>query len=191
MILANDPLRSHYNVNDRPFKIPEKHIDKAMGFVGTDGKWNSLIIYEDRKYRHRLETIVIKDDCVFLNIRSNKNTYKFPGGSRELAIPDIYQAENEVNEEARIKIRNLKKTDMTYATLFNRKPDDEYDYDYVYNEIYIADYDGEYDGIIDIRDVNERMYKYGKFYKYIDYRWVFTPMHREVIDKEFKARGLM
>lgn len=166
---------------------------KQGGFYGTDGTWNSLLKIDGRILRGRVETLVIKKDLqqVFMHIKNyNKCLYRIPGGSFENGLPNIRQAENEVNEEAKIEIKNITNTGVHYIRIYNhyiKSSIDQLDWEGNYNEVYVAEYDGNYTGHIDSKDLDNDMYKYGKFYD-LNYVYpILTEPHKQIIDSIFST----
>lgn len=179
-----------YNTDDTIFKIPDKYTKKDLGSIGKEDRWNSLIEYKGKKYRYRVETFVINGDCVYLHLIHAKQRYRIPGGSTDPNVPNIIQAENEVNEESRMKITNIRDTGISYIRPYynNKYPDESLNYDYRYTDLYIADYMGPYAGKVAEVDADENMYVHGKFYRYSDIRHFLTNFHRELLDEEFLNR---
>lgn len=128
---------------------------KNGGFYGKNGVWNSIVTFsgDNRLYRKRVETIVIRDGKeVFVKQKPN-GEYFLPGGSTEKDIPDIQQAENECNEEARLNVKNIMSTGITYKVLKEAKwaknQDFEINWQGYVTDVYIAEYDSKFTGHID------------------------------------------
>ena len=92
--------------------LPKIKTERGMGTLSGfthNNIWNSVIELNGKNYRYRVETIVIdKNDPtkIYADVRGDK--YRLPGGSTELDASNIKQAENEVNEEALLNIKNIK-----------------------------------------------------------------------------------
>ena len=135
----------------------KKFLEEAIrngGYYGDNGCWNSILVFDNDKniYRGRVETLVIKDnEYVYLKFlpkesQNDKRKYTVPGGSFEKDIPNDKQAIAECEEEARLKIKNIQPTGITYK------------------DIYVGTYDGKFTGHIDKVDEDKFMIT-GKFYK--------------------------
>lgn len=152
--------------------INEKTAKAIMnqGFYDKNGSWNSVIKFplDPNIYRGRVETIIVRDKKeVFVKRRPN-GEYFLPGGSWEKTLPNIEQAINECKEEARINVRNIEFTGITYKKLTKDRPSIEWMksltkndgddinnkvlWDGSYNEVYIAEYDSLYKGEISKED---------------------------------------
>lgn len=162
---------------------------KQGGFYGSDGSWNSLVKLDGRILRGRVETLVIKKEQqqLFMHIKPfNKKKYRIPGGSFERDVPNYIQAQNEVNEEAKIKVKNIINTGIHYTKLYsNNTIDEEIKWEGSYTEIYLAEYDGIYTGHVDKKDEDTDMYTYGRFYNIRDIYSILTDEHKSVIDSIF------
>ena len=139
------------------------------GFYGKNGVWNSIIKFsgDSKLYRDRVETIVVRDyKEVFLKKKPN-GEYFLPGGSTEKDLPRITQAINECQEEARINVRNIQSTGITYKE--NHEPpkwakdECEVEWQGTYTEVYVAEYDSPFHGHIDDEDKDPFMLS-GKWY---------------------------
>lgn len=177
------------------YSISLKDALRQGGFYNKDGIWNSLLKMDGHILRGRVETIVIKKDeqQMFAHIKDyDKKKYRLPGGSFENGIPNIRQAENEVHEEARIKIKNLINSNQHYIRLYPNPTqyvkNECIDWEGNYNEIYVAEYDGPYDDYIRKKDRDDDMYQKGRFYD-INYIYpILDDAHKEVIDGLFPNR---
>ena len=157
----------------------KKFLEEAIkngGYYGDNGCWNSILVFDNDKniYRGRVETLVIKDDkYIYLKFlpkesQSDKRKYTIPGGSFERDIPNDKQAIAECEEEARLKIRNIQPTGITYKDIksppkwaINKQP---INWNGNYTEVYVGVYDGKFTGHIDKVDEDKFMIT-GKFYK--------------------------
>lgn len=130
-----------------------------------EGIWDSLIKIGNKYYRKRVETLVLKDDKILLAYFP-KGDIRIPGGSTEYNKEDIDQASKECNEEVKIKIKNIKYSNINYIEEFKRDwwsilP---IEYDGSYTNIYVAEYAGPYLGKIKKQDQDSDMLKYSKWY---------------------------
>lgn len=157
----------------------KKFLEEAIkngGYYGDNGCWNSILVFDNDKniYRGRVETLVIKDDkYIYLKFlpkesQSDKRKYTIPGGSFERDIPNDKQAIAECEEEARLKIKNIQPTGITYKDIkpppkwaINKQP---INWNGNYTEVYVGTYDGKFTGHIDKVDEDKFMIT-GKFYK--------------------------
>ena len=165
-----------------------KYLEDAIrdgGYYGNDGTWNSIAVFSgDRHvYRVRVETLIIKDNnFIYLKFipknhnRKDKRLYLVPGGSTSKDIPNIDQAINECKEEARIVVKNVKSTGVTYKepTIPSKMAiaTQVVNWNGNYTEVYIAEYDKKYKGHIDKVDEDKFMlsgkfYSIDKVYKYL------------------------
>lgn len=165
---------------------------RAGGFYNKDGTWNSLLKIDGKLLRGRVETLVIKkkEQQVFMHIKNyNKKLYRLPGGSFENGVTNIVQAENEVNEEARIKVKNITNSMIHYTRLYSRPIElidrELIDWEGNYNEVYVAEYDGPYEGDIKRVDIDQDMYEKGKFYDLYHVYSILNEAHKQVIDSIF------
>lgn len=179
-----DSRRPAYNIS----------LDKALkqgGFYGTNGVWNSLVKIDGRVLRGRVEVLVLKKDKqqIFMHIKSyNRRKYRVPGGSYEKDVPNYIQAQNEVNEEARIKVKELVNTGEHYINLY-QNPTPLYGSNFMwvgnYTEVYVGEYDGKYNGVIADEDKDDDMYNYGKFYNISEVYPILNDTHKKIIDSIF------
>ena len=157
----------------------KKFLEEAIrngGYYGDNGCWNSILVFDNDKniYRGRVETLVIKDnEYVYLKFlpkesQNDKRKYTVPGGSFEKDIPNDKQAIAECEEEARLKIKNIQPTGITYKDIksppkwaINKQP---INWNGNYTEVYVGIYDGKFTGHIDKVDEDKFMIT-GKFYK--------------------------
>lgn len=167
---------------------------KQGGFYGGDGVWNSLVKIDGRVLRGRVETLVIKrkQQQLFMQIKNfNKKKYRIPGGSFERDVPNYIQAANEVNEEARIKVKNVVNTGVHYTTIYTNTPTymDDLSIKWVgcYTEVYVAEYDGKFTGEVDKKDEDSDMYTYGRFYNIRDIYSILSEPHKQIIDSIFET----
>ena len=156
-----------------------KYLDdaiKAGGYYGSDGTWNSIVVFSNDKhvYRSRVETLIIKDhDYIFLKFLSKNNdvdnrVYLIPGGSTAKDVLNIDQAVNECKEEAKILVKNIQSTGITYKEITTPPKwainSQAVNWNGNFTEIYVAEYDKKYDGHIDKVDQDKFMAS-GRFYE--------------------------
>jgi hypothetical protein len=157
------------------------------GFYGVTGVWNSIMTFpfDNHLYRGRVETIIVKNNReVFVKKKPN-GEYFLPGGSKEKDVPDIIQATNECQEEARINIRNIEATGISYKVIHkpphSMKVNDKMVYwDASYTDIYVAQYDSLYKGEIEKVDKDPFILS-GKFYPVKQCLKFFKDEHREAL----------
>ena len=171
-------------------------------FKNEEGElfWNSIKWIDGKPYRETVETLVFKieDNEVFLYCRKkderydsalNLSNYIFPGGSIENNVDNIKQAENEVNEEALIDIKDIIDHNLTYMRPAGKKKitkRGDFDYAGKFVHLYSAMYVGEFKGHVEDKDRDESFVKYGKFHKVKDiYNDLITP-HKKVIDERIQ-----
>ena len=156
-----------------------KFLDDAIkngGYYGSDGTWNSIIVFsnDNHVYRSRVETLIIKDNnFIFLKFlprdhaRYKKCTYLVPGGSIAKDVSNIDQAVNECKEEARIIVKNIQATGITYKDIVDPPKwaveTQEVNWNGNVTEVYVANYDSHYNGHIEKAD-EDRFMVTGKFY---------------------------
>ena len=169
------------NSKDKKYTHDEKikYLEDAIrngGYYGDDGTWNSITVFsgDSHVYRVRVETLIIKDnDSVFLKFiprdhQRGKRTYLIPGGSTAKDISNFDQAINECKEEARILVKNIQSSGITYKE-YNTPPNwailsQHVNWNGSFTEVYVAEYDKEFNGKINKVDEDKFMLT-GKFYK--------------------------
>lgn len=176
-----DDLYIPQHVKNAKYTLIEKKkfLEEAIkngGYYGDNGCWNSILVFDNDKniYRGRVETLVIKDnEYVYLKFlpkefQNDKRKYTVPGGSFERDVPNDKQAIAECEEEARLKIKNIQPTGITYKDIkpppkwaINKQP---INWNGNYTEVYVGTYDGKFTGHIDKVDEDKFMIT-GKFYK--------------------------
>lgn len=170
-------------------KEKEEALQEAIkngGFYGDNGVWNSIIKFpgDKRIYRGRVETLVIKDfKSVYLK-KSSDGTFKLPGGSFDKDIPNIDQAVNECQEEARLNVRNIQSTGISMKE-YKGTPKWALEKSLItwngyYTELYIAEYDSKFTGHIDDVDRDPFMLS-GKFYPLKEVLQKLRPQYRTAI----------
>lgn len=132
-------------------------------------------------YRPRVETLVIKDGTlIYLHLKKGlgsfgiKGTYELPGGSIDRDATMSEQAENEVNEEALISIKNIYDTGIQY---YEKYPegflmnggDSPLEYNGHISNVFIAEYNGIYEkSAVEKKDLDPKIAHNGKFYRISD-----------------------
>lgn len=172
------------NISNEDKEILNKAI-RDGGYYANNGTWNSIVKIpgDNHLYRGRVETIIVRDRKeVFIKLKPN-GEYFLPGGSKEKDIPDIDQAVNECREEARINVRNIESTGLTYKTL--KQPpysmrNSVLACDGYITDIYIAEYDSVYKGPIAKVDKDPFILS-GKFYSTKKCLKLFNKEHREAL----------
>jgi|GEM_PF-3166846 len=171
-------------------KCTKEEYDKIIregGFYDDNGVWNSIKVFsnDNHIYRERVETIVVKNkDKVFVKRKVNGDYY-LPGGSTEPEVSHIQQAINECNEEARINVRNIQSTGITYkkdvvSFIHNKSVSPYVEWDRTVNEIYVAQYDGRYTGPVEDCDKDPFMLS-GSWVPVKDCLSFFIPEHRDAL----------
>lgn len=158
--------------------LEDYKIEKETGCYGKNGIWNSLVVINGKNYRKRLECLIIKDNKVFLS-KDKKGNFVIPGGSAEKDIDDTTQVCNECREEARIVVKNVRKTNIDYLIYEEPKEymkDLEIKWVGKYTQIFIADYQKHYSGEINPEDLDENILNTGKFYEISK---VFSSLRKE------------
>lgn len=156
--------------------IPVKHGDLSFVYQGV---YHPIVWYGEEPYRPRVETLVIKDGrYVYLNMydtmkavnNERLGSYELPGGSIDNDCDKITQAENEVNEEILVKIKNIYHTGVQYYETFSDgnveefKKESPLSYRGFMSEVFCAEYDGKFDAKnVEEKDLDPEMQK-GKFY---------------------------
>lgn len=156
--------------------IPVKQGDPSFIYKGV---YHPIVWYGEEPYRPRVETLVIKDGrYVFLNMYDTKTAinnerfgnYELPGGSIDNDCDKITQAENEVNEEILVKVKNIYNTGVQYYETFSDgnveefKKESPLSYRGFMSEVFAAEYAGKFDAKnVEDKDLDLEMQK-GKFY---------------------------
>lgn len=156
-----------------------------LGGYDINGKWNSLLVLDNKNYRERCEALIFHNDSIYMVISKNGETYRLPGGGTELYCTIEEQVKNECEEEARITIDEVSFIG-TYKTEFkNREPFDiglDFIYDGSVTHLFTAKYDSNYTGFIDDLDKDDNMYNYGHFYKISEVYHMLKPIHKMAVD---------
>jgi 8-oxo-dGTP pyrophosphatase MutT (NUDIX family) len=165
-----------------------KYLEDAIrngGYYGDDGTWNSIAVFsgDKRIYRIRVETLIIKDDkFIYLKFlpknrnRKDNRIYLVPGGSVSKDSSNMDQAINECKEEARITVKNIKSTGITYKeSTYPSKlaiATQAVNWNGNYTEVYVAEYHKPYRGHIEKVDedkfmITGKFYNIDKIYRYL------------------------
>ena len=175
-----------------PLPDYNKKIHKGdISFV-YKGVYHPIQWFGDNPYRPRVETIVIKNgDQIFLRMYDEKGDYEYnyrlPGGSLDNDSTKIKQAENETNEEALLKVKNIYQSPISY---FENYPDGFLlkngdiciAYKGTYTDVFVAEYKGKQDkSKIDEHDLDDDMANNGKFYYITNVCDSLRPEHIDAI----------
>lgn len=146
--------------------------------------WNSFLMVKNKPYRIRVETLIFNKSGEILVVKKDKLTkygtfYSLPGGSVEPDIKPSKQAEAECLEEAKIKIKNIIYTGLSYqvntepysSSYGNSFTKDDIMYYGSIIYIFVADYDGKYTGKVNPIDEEKQFAKQCKFYNIHDIQW--------------------
>ncbi len=160
---------------------PVKHKD---GAYSKSGIWNDIKWINGKAFKERAEVLIFNDKGeVFLEKRSNK--YRIPGGAieRRLGHDGTKTVFKESQEEARITIKNIKDTGVTYIDQFGPAKwelEEHIPFDGKIVYVFIAEYDKKYRGQINEKDQDLNMVKNGRFYPIKD---VTNPNHIKALKK--------
>lgn len=133
----------------KPFNIEPEYFTH-------DGMNNSVIKVNGKKYRKRVETLVIKDDTVY--VARKKGIVIVPGGSTEPDVDDITQAIHECQEEAHITPKELKYIGYYVTDYDSNNPRPKWmddlvvKYDGIITLVYIGKYHKAYNKYVKLRD---------------------------------------
>lgn len=161
--------------------------------------WNSIYMVNGKPYRVRVETLVFNKEGKILAVKKDKVTkygvmYSLPGGSTEPKILPSKQAELECLEEARVKLKNIQYTGITYQgtvipypnpyenpknEIEEQKKKDYFMYYGYIVYVFVAEYNGKYKGEIDPFDEDKKFAKACNFYDRNEIDW--RKEHIEVI----------
>lgn len=168
---------------------------KQGGYYNTDGDWNNIVTrddYPDKIFRGRVEVLVFDNTKVYL-VKTESNKYRIPGGGFDRGISNVDQVFMETKEEAKLIIKNIRYTGVTYAKVFDYLlPCKEGDipYDGSVNEVYIADYVKHYDGYIrkELRD--SELTNKGKFYELEEVKDILYPAHVQALENMLQTKKI-
>lgn len=176
----------------------EKALKKAIrngGFYGKNGLWNSIIVFPNDKhvYRHRVETIIIRNGKEVFVKRKPDGEYFLPGGSTEKDVTDIEQAQKECEEEAHIKVKNIESSGIHYKKIVPipqwAKEECLVLWDGHYTDVYVAEYDSMFKGHIDKLD-EDKFIRSGSFIPLKECYKFFRKEHREALFFYIKFHNL-
>ena len=159
-------------------------IIKQEGYYDIDGLWNNITMIDGKLYRGRVETFVIdQENRVYMQLLDNGG-YRIPGGSFERETKHSEQAIAEVLEEAKIVCKNIQYSGVHYLKEFKKKYQQEKGkifWDGTYNEVYVAEYEKRYNGIINPKNRDDEMYRYGNWYQYGEIKDRLSDPHKKVL----------
>ena len=143
------------------------------------GVYHPITWINDMPYRPRVETLVImggnmvyvrlKDDDK-LGSSGNDESYELPGGSIDADSSPIKQAENEINEEALISVKNIYDTGIQYYAdypngFLMNGGDTPLEYQGHISSVFVAEYNGIHDrNSVEEKDLDPKISENGKFY---------------------------
>ena len=140
------------------------------------GIYNAIYWDGEDPYRPRVENLVVRNGKeVFLRLYDEVNDgfvyrYRVPGGSLDNDSTKIEQAENETNEEALLKVKNIASTGVAYFESFPegyklKKGDICLLYKGNITDVFVSEYAGKMDkSKIDPHDLDDDMATNGKFH---------------------------
>lgn len=176
-------------------------IDKSMtlekaikqgGYYNTDGDWNCIVQskdYPDKILRGRVETLIIKDDKLFM-VRREGNYYRIPGGGFDKGVSHEDQAFMETKEEAKLIIDNIKFSGVTYTELYKEIWDykeGDIPYHGTYNEVYVANYKEDFHGYIRKGLSDMELTKKGQFYDIDEVKDILKEPHKQALRNMFSG----
>lgn len=145
--------------------------EKIFGFY-NNGIYNSIAVIDGKNYRNRVECLIFKNGKIFL-AKDRYGKFIIPGGSAEDGISNIDQVANECKEEARICIKNIIDTNISYITHYENGRIPNYvkslEHQWIgwYSTVFVAEFDTKYKGYIRDCDKDKR-YLSGRFYNIPD-----------------------
>lgn len=171
---------------------------KDGGYYGKNGVWNSIVTFpnDPKLYRERVETIVVRSNKEVYLKRKPDGTYFLPGGSTEKGKTHVEQAIAECQEEAKINVKNIKYSGVTYKAVHSvpewvKKDKFDIEWQGTVNKVFIAEYDGKYTGHIDNVDM-DKFIGSGKWYPIKECFGFLSKEHRDVLSayiKEYKNKN--
>ena len=136
-------------------------------------------------YRPRAESLVFKEDSLFLLITDNG--YKIPGGNINIGEDPAKAASRELNEEALIMAKNFVKAGETFntdvASWVRENVPKENQWSGYLTEVYTCQYTRKYPGYVKKIDRDDTMSKYGKFYPIGSILHILNPEHARIVKK--------
>ena len=150
------------------FMVKFDQINNKYGAYSKSGIWNNIIWIDNKPYRERLEALIFNyTGYVFLELKNNSK-YRLPGGGVEQGIPNEKQLFEECKEEARIIIKNIKNTNITYTSIFESLPswmvEEELPYYGQFVRVYTSEFEKKYMGNINTKNEDINMSTNGNFY---------------------------
>ena len=159
--------------------LPDNHIPieigKTTSFIYKD-VYHPITWIGNEPYRPRVETMVISQGRkLWIKFHNKINPerlldYEFPGGSLDQDCTKEQQAENEVNEEALISIKNLSYSGVQYYETFSDRNVNKYSREFpigyrgFITDVFVAEYDGKFDKKnVEAKDLDPEMFNNGKF----------------------------
>ena len=180
-------MSEYYKRTPLNSKITLEQAIHDKGYYDTYHNWNSILTlneYPGKLFRGRVEVLVLDaNNDVFLSLLSDDH-YRIPGGSFDRGKSHTYQAITEVREEARIIVKHIIYTGVTYTKFFKKKYTNcNMHWDGSFNKVYVARFKKWYWGRVNksVRDMN--MYKYGQFIPLDFAKEFLIPEHKEAIDR--------
>lgn len=162
------------------------------GYYNTDGDWNNVMTLEEypgKIFRGRVEVLIFNENKVFMYINENMN-YRLPGGGFEKGVLNKDQVFNEAKEEAKIIIKDIKFTGVTYTDFFNNDKkfnENEIPYDGKFTEVYVARYKEDYEGYIKKSLSDMQMTNKGKFYDINGIKDILREPHKQALENIFNG----
>lgn len=156
-----------------------KPVQPGDSYFKYKGVYHPVVWVGDTPYRPRVETLVLMNgNAVYARIKDedrrgssgNGECYELPGGSIDADCEPIQQAENEVNEEALIAVKNIYDTGIQYyadypSGFIMSGGDTPLEYAGHISTVYVAEYDGIYDrDKVEKKDLDPKISENGKFY---------------------------
>lgn len=139
-----------------------------------DGVMNAVVKVDGERSRNRVSCIVMKGTKVYL-AKDEDGKFTLPGGGVEQSRTPMEQAEQEVHEETKMKIKNIRETSIQFLEshkdvkqwVKEHVPEKDWWTGY-FTTVFIAEYDGEFNGKIKDRDLDPQIKNTGKFYEFED-----------------------
>ena len=143
------------------------------------GVYHPITWINDIPYRPRVETLVIMGgNMVYVRLKDgdklgssgNGESYELPGGSIDADSSPIKQAENEINEEALISVKNIYDTGIQYyadypSGFLMNGGDTPLEYAGHISSVFVAEYNGIHDrNSVEKKDLDPKISENGKFY---------------------------
>ena len=116
--------------------------------------------------------------------------FRVPGGGIEPNVPNIKQAENEINEEALMRVSDIHDHDFVYIReniKQNPMKRGNFDYKGKYIHMYSAMYNGPFTGFVAEKDRDEKFVKEGKFYDVLEVFNELPVPYKRVVTERFPA----